>query len=167
MTFATAVPILSTSFVYRTNVYWSVIHGIKRGPHLSVVWNWYHFVAIAILHQPRPTDSADINTRLQLSDTIPYHRCMVIFSQYQDYVLCACICDLFLRTMLELLKIYWFWCNSLSKKYWQQSFGVSFITWICCWICNQWQSVHNQSLNISSHWLRFSQIWPRTPRYIL
>ena len=69
MTFAAAVPILFTSFVYRTNVYWSVIHGIKRKPHLSVVWNWYHFVAIAILHQLRPTDSADINTRLQLSDT--------------------------------------------------------------------------------------------------
>ena len=34
-----------------------------------MVWNWYHFVAIAILHQARPTDSADINTRLQLSDT--------------------------------------------------------------------------------------------------
>ena len=50
-------------------MYWSVIHGIIRKPHLSVVWNWYHFVAIAILHQPRPTDSADINTRLQLSDT--------------------------------------------------------------------------------------------------
>ena len=32
-----------------------------------MVLNWYHFVAIAILHQPRPTDSADINTRLQLS----------------------------------------------------------------------------------------------------
>ena len=31
--------------------------------------DWYHFVAIAILHQPRPTDSADINTQLQLSDT--------------------------------------------------------------------------------------------------
>ena len=60
---------LFTSFVYCINVYWSVIHGIKRKPHLSVVWNWYHFVAIAILHQPRPTDSADINTRLQLSDT--------------------------------------------------------------------------------------------------
>ena len=69
MTFATVVPISFTSFVYRTNVYWSVIHGIKRKPHLSVAWNWYHFVAIAILHQPRPTDSADINTRLQLSDT--------------------------------------------------------------------------------------------------
>ena len=69
LTFATAVPILFTSFVYRTNVYWSVIHGIKRKPHLSVVWNWYHSVAIAILHQPLPTDSADINTRLQLSDT--------------------------------------------------------------------------------------------------
>ena len=55
--------------MYRINVHWSVIHGIKRKPHLSVVWNWYHFVAIAILHQPRPTDSADINTRLQLSDT--------------------------------------------------------------------------------------------------
>ena len=67
MTFATAVHILFTSFVYRTNVYWSVIHGIKRRPHLSAVWNWYHFVAIANLHHPRPTDSADINTRLQLS----------------------------------------------------------------------------------------------------
>ena len=50
-------------------MYWSVIPGIKRKLHLSVVWNWYHFVAIANLHQPRPTDSADINTRLQLSDT--------------------------------------------------------------------------------------------------
>ena len=69
MTFVTTVPILFTSFVYRTNVYWSVIYGIKRNPHLSVVWNWYDFVAIAILHQPRPTDSANINTRLQLSDT--------------------------------------------------------------------------------------------------
>ena len=69
MAFATAVPILFTSFVYCTDVYWSVIHGIKRNPHLSVVWNWYHFVAIAILHQPSPTDSADINTRMQLSDT--------------------------------------------------------------------------------------------------
>ena len=53
MTFATAVHILFISFVYPTNVYLSVIH----------------FVAIAILQQPRPTDSADINMRLQLSDT--------------------------------------------------------------------------------------------------
>ena len=30
VTFATAVPIPCTSFVYRTNVYWSIIHGIKR-----------------------------------------------------------------------------------------------------------------------------------------
>ena len=67
MNFVTAVPILFTSFVHRTNVYWSVIQGIKRKPHLSVVWNWYHFVAIAILHQPR----LDINTQLQLSDTSP------------------------------------------------------------------------------------------------
>ena len=51
MNFATAVPILFTSFVYRTNVYWLVIHDIKRKPHLSVLWNWYHFVAIAILHK--------------------------------------------------------------------------------------------------------------------
>ena len=69
MTFATAVPILFTSFVYRTNLYWSFIHGIKRKPHLSMAWNWYHFVAIATWLQPRPTYSADINTRLQLSDT--------------------------------------------------------------------------------------------------
>ena len=84
MTFATAVPILFTSFVYHTNVYWSVIHGIKRKPHLSVVWNWYHFVAIAILHQPRPTDSADIYTRLQLSDTSsipPMHGGFLLWSR--------------------------------------------------------------------------------------
>ena len=30
MNFATAVPILFISIVYRTNVYWSVIHGIKK-----------------------------------------------------------------------------------------------------------------------------------------
>ena len=86
MTFVTAVPIPFTSFVYRTNVYWSVIHGIKRKPHLSVVWNWYHFVAIAILHQPRPTDSADINTRLQLSDTSsipPMHGGFLLISYCQ------------------------------------------------------------------------------------
>ena len=65
MTFATVVPISFTSFVYCTNVYSSAVHGIKRKLHLSAVWNWYHFVAIAILHKPRPTDSADINTRLQ------------------------------------------------------------------------------------------------------
>ena len=69
MTFTTAVLILFTSLCIARMCNWSVIHGIKRKPHLSVVWNWYHFVAIAILHQPRPTDSADINTRLQLSDT--------------------------------------------------------------------------------------------------
>ena len=34
-----------------------------------MVWNWYHFIVIAILHQPCPMDSADLNTRLQLSDT--------------------------------------------------------------------------------------------------
>ena len=63
-------------------MYWSVIHGIKRKHHLSVVWNWYHFVAIANLHQPRPTDSADINTRLQLSDTSsipPMHGCFLLW----------------------------------------------------------------------------------------
>ena len=69
MTFATAVPIYLLVLCIAQMYNWSVIHGIKRKPHLSVVWNWYHFVAIAILHQPRPTDSADINTRLQLSDT--------------------------------------------------------------------------------------------------
>ena len=71
MTFTTAVPIyLLVLYIAQMCIgRWSVIHGIKRKPHLSVVWNWYHFVAIAILHKPRPTDSADINTRLQLSDT--------------------------------------------------------------------------------------------------
>ena len=69
LTFTTAVLILFISLCIAQMCNWSVIHGIKRKPHLSVVWNWYHFVAIAILHQPRPTDSADINTRLQLSDT--------------------------------------------------------------------------------------------------
>ena len=71
---------LFTSFVYRTNVYWSVIRGMKSKPHLSVVWNWYHFVAITVLHQPRPTDSADINTQLQLSDTSSIPPINVVFS---------------------------------------------------------------------------------------
>ena len=89
MTFATAVHILFTSFVYPTNVFLSVIHGIKSKPHLSVVWNWYHFVAIAKLHQPRPTDSADINTRLQLSDTSsipPMHGGFLLISQRYIYI---------------------------------------------------------------------------------
>ena len=91
MTFATAVHISFSSFVYRTNVFWSVIHGIKRKSHLSVEWNWYHFVAIANLHQPRPTDSADINTRLQLSDTNsvpPMHGgFLLVFAFWQKWML--------------------------------------------------------------------------------
>ena len=59
MTFAPEVPTLFTSFVYRHKKKTTFISGM----------NWYYFVAIAILHQPCPTDSADINTRLQLSDT--------------------------------------------------------------------------------------------------
>ena len=40
-----------------------------------------YFVAFAILHQPRPTDLADINVRDGNSVTqVPYHRCMVVFS---------------------------------------------------------------------------------------
>ena len=38
-----------------------MITDIKRQPYLSL--------AIAILYQPRPTDSVDINARLQLNDT--------------------------------------------------------------------------------------------------
>ena len=86
------MPILFTIFVYRTNVYWTVIHGIKRKPFALVVWNWYHFVAIAILHQPRPTDSADINTRLQLSDTSsisPMHGGFLLISRIE-----ACVADI-------------------------------------------------------------------------
>ena len=37
--------------------------------HLSLALRWHLFVAIANIHEPRPADSADINTRLQLSDT--------------------------------------------------------------------------------------------------
>ena len=51
MTFATTVPILFTSFLYLTNVYRSVIHGIKRKSHLSVVCNWYHWYEYAIATQ--------------------------------------------------------------------------------------------------------------------
>ena len=53
---------------------------IKRKSHLSVVWNWYHFVAIAILHQPRPTDSADISMRLQPSSIPPMHGGFLLIS---------------------------------------------------------------------------------------
>ena len=59
--------------VFTCNLYFSQsilfgVHGINRKPYSSVAWNCYHFVAIAILHQSRPTDSTDINARLQLSD---------------------------------------------------------------------------------------------------
>ena len=35
MTFATVVPFLFISFVYSTNVYWLVIHGIKKNSFIG------------------------------------------------------------------------------------------------------------------------------------
>ena len=52
-----------------TCVIMSLIHGTKRKPHSWVTWNLYHFVAVSSFLQPRPMDLADINTRLQLSNT--------------------------------------------------------------------------------------------------
>ena len=45
-----------------------ILH-VKYRAQFMLGMGWGNFVAIAILHQTRPTDSADINTRLQLSDT--------------------------------------------------------------------------------------------------
>ena len=104
MTFTTAVLILFTSLCISQMCNWSVIHGIKRKPHLSVVWNWYHFVAIAILHQPRPTVSADINTRLQLSDTSsipPMHGGFLLI-----YMYCISYCLL------------WYHMHNMSRNWW-------------------------------------------------
>ena len=104
MTFTTAVLILFTSLCISQMCNWSVIHGIKRKPHLSVVWNWYHFVAIAIFHQPRPTDSADINTRLQLSDTSskpPMHGGFLLI-----YMYCISYCLL------------WYHMHNMTRNWW-------------------------------------------------
>ena len=106
---------LFTSFVYCTNGYWSVIHGIKSKPHLSVVWNWYHFVAIAILHQPRPTDSAEINTRLQLSDTSsipPMHGGFLL--------VLAQVMPCYLMELIYHLNLYWI---ILSEVLWHSHYG--------------------------------------------
>ena len=147
MTFATAVPISFTSFVYRTNVYWSVIPGIKRKPHLSVVWNWYHFVAIAILHQPRPTDSVDINTRLQLSDTSsipPMHGGFLLLpgSSIPTTDIGHRLANRYLVTFVLLTEVYapfgkWFWmlwwalhfsCTKVCSA--KQCFTDNFHTWL-------------------------------------
>ena len=124
MTFATAVPVLFTSFVYCTNMYWSVIHGIKRKPHLSVAWNWYHFVAIAILHQPRPTDSADINTRLQLSDTSsipPMHGGFLLPPQHFSFFLFLIVFFLTF-TFQTIFKLTQVLCTSIPHKHDPYSF---------------------------------------------
>ena len=117
MTFATAVPILFTSFVYYKNVYRSVIHGIKLKLDLSVLWNWYHFVAIAILHQPRPTESPDMKTWLQLSDTSsipPMHGGFLLIAR--SFIIWYCI---------------WYgnsWVEYASEVIvTQNSYGVSFV----------------------------------------
>ena len=46
------------------NMYLSMNRDEKRKPLSLMVWNWYHFVATAISHQPLPSDLDDINTRL-------------------------------------------------------------------------------------------------------
>ena len=68
MIFATLVRIW-ISYVLLANVNLSVIQGMKGNPHLSVVRNWYHLVTIAVLLQPRPTGSADVNMQLQPNGT--------------------------------------------------------------------------------------------------
>ena len=133
MTFATAVPILFTSFVYHTNVYWSVIHGIKRKPHLSVVWNWYHFVAIAILHQPRPTDSADINTRMHGGFLLV----LKLYYQYQNQRLAKLSPD---ENYHQLWKeqrfkrfVTWKWFASNKKLHFLDSFISKILKTFICW----------------------------------
>ena len=100
---------------------WSVIHGIKRKLHLSVVWNWYHFVAIAILHQPRPTDSADINTRLQLSDTSsipPMHGGFLLVSHsWKLWVVMMPTLSSLVPVMTKLAS-WWFSLSSGYMLYW-------------------------------------------------
>ena len=126
MTFATAVPILFTSFVYRTNVYWSVIHGIKRKPHLSVVWNWYHFVAIAILHQPRSTDSALINDHAPLKikyikkRSVPYMNNRLRKSQYQRNIQIKALIVGGPRSIFHLSMLYVICWTGTKFPHWQR-----------------------------------------------
>ena len=51
---------------------------LRENHHASVVWNWYHWVAIAYLYQPS-TDSADVKSRLQRSDTSSIPPINVVF----------------------------------------------------------------------------------------
>ena len=104
---------------------WFVIHGIKRKPHLSVVWNWYHFVAITILHQPRLTDSADINTRLSDTSSIPQmHGGFLLVSQEK-------------WTWLMLFYIYILWFDMVDFAHIHQGCltGTGAIIWLsqCQW----------------------------------
>ena len=71
-------------------IHWSQVNSPHKGQwrgalisrenhHASVVWNWYHWVAIAYLYQPTPTDSADVKSRLQRSDTSSIPPINVVF----------------------------------------------------------------------------------------
>ena len=52
---------------------------LRKKHHASVVWNWYHGVAIAYLYQPSPEDKADVKSRLQRSDTSSIPSINVVF----------------------------------------------------------------------------------------
>ena len=65
---------------YFLNVYLPAIYGMKRKPHWSVAWMWYHVIAIAILHlRPTPTVPADTSARLQLP-ILPTHGGLLLLS---------------------------------------------------------------------------------------
>ena len=43
---------------------WLTLQSVLReNHHASVVWNWYHWVAIVYLNQPSSYDEADVKSR--------------------------------------------------------------------------------------------------------
>ena len=52
--------------------------------HLLMSWYRYHSIAIPILHQPCPTGSDEISTRLQFSDTQSYTTDASCFSSHHQ-----------------------------------------------------------------------------------
>ena len=69
--------VLTLFVVNYLNVYLSIIRGIKRKPHLSAAWHWYHFVAIAILYQPSPQAIAE-------TTVIQYTLAFILFDFHWD-----------------------------------------------------------------------------------
>ena len=63
-------PCSKTLYLYPIDPQRTSSYPIQRANHhASTVWDWYHFIVIAYLYQPRPWDEADVKSRLQRSNS--------------------------------------------------------------------------------------------------